>query len=596
MPEIITNPLNEKQMSRLWIAIEWSRKKMEPFRQERVDAIKQALGSHYGDGGADERVPVNLTEMGLDIYEQQLASQAPMGLVTTKILRLKPEAANIQLGHRHLIEEIKYSVTQRRVVGDALYRMGIAKVGLDVGGTVAINGVKHEVGQPYADSVDLGDFVMDMSANTWEQCQFIGNYYWLDYEQVMDSDLYKGATRDKLKPTERQGTYEDGDETTESLSQGDEGTPDSYRDQIRLLDLWLPIEGVILTLVADGQESKKAIRVVEWDGPETGPYHLLSFSDVPLNLMPSAPVDHWMDLHELANKLFLKAERQALRQKNVTGYRRTTEAAADAQRFKEAQDGDLFAMDDPTNVNTIKSGGADASTLAAFSMAKDLFVYMGGNLDALGGLSPQSGTLGQDELLSRSASVRIQRMQARVAEFTKGVFRDLAWYLMTDPLIDLPLVKRIPGSDIEIPVSISVEDREGDYLDYNFDIEPYSAQAHSPGERMQVVKEALQMVAPFMQQFQQQGHQLDIEGLLKILARYRDMSELEELFIFRGGGEESEQPVGERPRQAPVTTRENVRINRPGGTRAGGDQALTRLLLGQNMQTSEADAAFRQTG
>jgi len=70
------------------------------------------------------------------------------------------------------------------------------------------------------------------------------------------------------------------------------------------------------------------------------------------------------------------------------------------------------------------------------------------------------------------------------------------------------------------------------------------------------------------------------------------MPELEELIIFNGEpmadrGEGPVQPVPERPRQSPQTTRTYERINRPGGTRPGSDAAMIQTLLGGRPQNAE---------
>ena len=64
-------------------------------------------------------------------------------------------------------------------------------------------------------------------------------------------------------------------------------------------------------------------------------------------------------------------------------------------------------MDDPQNVNTYKFGGIDDKNLAFLLQVKTLFNYYGGNIDSLGGLGPQTGTVGQDKLIAESASRRL---------------------------------------------------------------------------------------------------------------------------------------------------------------------------------------------
>ena len=52
MARILTN-------KKLCEAIEYSRRKLEPFRRQRTSAVKQYVGAHYTDESAPERMPVN---------------------------------------------------------------------------------------------------------------------------------------------------------------------------------------------------------------------------------------------------------------------------------------------------------------------------------------------------------------------------------------------------------------------------------------------------------------------------------------------------------------------------------------------------------
>ena len=70
-------------------------------------------------------------------------------------------------------------------------------------------------------------------------------------------------------------------------------------------------------------------------------------------------------------------------------------------------------MDDPQSINTFKFGGIDQQNLAFLLQVKNLFNYYGGNIDTLGGLGPQSSTVGQDRLISESASRRLADTRKR---------------------------------------------------------------------------------------------------------------------------------------------------------------------------------------
>jgi len=589
---------DSKDYARLRSAMKAGRKKLRPFREARRNSISQYVGSNYSDDGSKDKVPVNLIEMMVVILLGQLAARAPKAMVKTPIRGLKPEASDLELGLNRLLEQVKLAGTLRRAAMDALFSVGVVKIGLCQKTTLEADGYTHHIGQPFADVVDLDDLEIDMIANSFDQVHFVGNRYRLPYSSVKDSNLYDPETLKKLNPSPRSSTLDDGEDKVESIGQGDTGSEDDEcEDHVELIDVWLPFEKKVVTLAVDDNVGRP-LRVVEWEGPDCGPYHWLSFVDVPNNLMPLSTISVVFDLADLANRLFRKAGRQAERQKTVFGFRGS--GVEDAERLIKAQDGGSIRIDDSGPGQEFKTGGADQVTLAMFLQAKGLFTYLAGNLDALGGLSPQAGTLGQDQLLSVNASRRVSEMQNRMVEFSRGVITSLAWYLLNDPLIDMPLAKRVPGYEsIEVPVDISPENRKGDYLDFNFDVEPYSAQDVTPGQRLQTLTMFFQQfLVPFAPMLAQSGIQINFQGLLKLVAKYSNIDELTDILSMSIPPEEPDVQGEKGKKMSPVTRREHVRINRPGSTEQGKDEAMMQMMLGgaNGVQPASLASLARQTG
>ncbi len=584
---------NGTQLKKLRQAVDYSRRQLQPFRQQRYEVIRQYVGYHYSDDGAADRVPVNLLELAINIYTQQMAARVPQVLVSTSFRPLKPSAANFELALNHLLKEIRFGDTIRLAVIDALFSIGIIKTGLERRASVEIDGYLHDVGQPFADTISLDNWVHDTTATRLDQCQFMGDRYRLPLELVKESRAFKNT--ETLQATVKSAYNEDGDSKAESLSHGSQVDPDEYKEHVELWDLWLPAENLLITIPAEGDG--KPLRVIDWDGPETGPYHLLSFSPVPGNIMPLPPSGLWMDLHDLANRLFRKLGRQAERQKTVLGVQ--SGAEDDGNRILKANDGETLRMDNPDRAREYRFGGIDQPSLAFLLQVKDLFVYLGGNLDSLGGLSPMADTLGQDQLLAQNASKRVADMQDRVISFTKDVINSLGFYLWTDPLINLPLTKRVPGMEqLSVPVTFDAESREGDFLDYNIEIEPYSMQHQSPQMKLQALVQVFQQfIAPFAPMMAEQGIGINFEGLLNTIGKYANVSELNEILEFtQPSGRYEKTMVGQPPAKWPTTRHISERVNRPGATRSGKDAAMMQTLLGGNPQQSELAAIRRPTG
>ncbi|OHB56125.1 MAG: hypothetical protein A2Y07_01240 [Planctomycetes bacterium GWF2_50_10] len=584
------NPLNLKQLTKLREAVTYSRQKLQPFRDARINALRQYVGRHYSDNGATDKVPVNLLELAINIYMQQLAARPPKVLATTPFFQLKPSALNLELATNAHIAKIKLANHLRLAVIDAMFALGIIKTGLTRSTPIEIDGVMRDPGKAFAEVVHLDDWVHDVTARIYEECQFAGNRYRIGYELAME--LFSGSGRDELKPDEVTGLNETGDERAESISRGGDNNPATFKDTVELWDLWLPDEKLLVTMPVEG--SGKALQILEWSGPENGPYHLLSFSPVPGNVMPLPPVALWMDLHDLANRIFRKLGRQAERQKTLLGVR--TSGQKDGDNVIRADDGEAITMDDPKNAQEYNYGGIRPESLAFLIQLKDMFAYFAGNLDSLGGLSPQADTLGQDQLLSANASKRVLVMQDRMIEFTTEIVTDIAGYIYDDPITPIPVIKAVKGADVQIQGSFEPEERVAPFNKYNFEIEPYSMQYQGPAARLQALTQIFtNFLVPFAPMLSEQGIAINFRGLLSIISRYGNMPELDELLVMQEPLSNSlPGPVG-MPK-SPVTRRTYERINRPGATRQGKDSAMVNLLMGSKNQPAQNAQLVRSIG
>ncbi len=569
-------------------AVDWSLTQLETPRRNRVDAIRQFVGAHYSDNGPEHRVPTNMIELAATIYVHQLAARAPRVMVSTTTQRLKPFAKDMELALNDIPDEIGLGKTMQRAVLEALFGVGVCKVGLASSGQSEYD---HEYGEPFVDPISLDDYFCDMSAKSYDTVQFEGNDYWLPVEAARA--LCEEDDAKEIEPDEHTVVGESGVERAEGVGVS-EGA-DLYRDKVWLRDVWLPDSGQLVTY---GVQNKKLFRVVDWDGPRSGPYYRLSFSEVPGNIMPLPPVALWRDLHELGNSLFRKLAKQADGKKRVTAFGGGNDESVEALR--RAQDGEGMRYDGqpPQNIDV---GGIDAPTLAFYLQTRDLFSYFSGNLDTLGGLAPMTDTVGQEGMLNEASSARIDRMRERTLEFAGEIFEALAWYEWTDPVRERTVQKPVEGTDITIPVRWSPETRDGDFLDYNLEIDAFSMAPDTPGGRLQKIGVALErFVFPIMDTIQSQGGKIDIQKLVEIVAQLSNTPELADIVVFGERPPEGDPQRGgdATPRTAKPahTTRTYERVNRPGATRHGKDDVMSRILMGAGVQQSEASALGRGTG
>jgi hypothetical protein len=521
---------------------------------------------------------------------RQLAPKAPRVLCSTRFTELRATAYNLELALNHLIQEIDLESSQKSVVLNAMFGIGVMKIGLERAYQVEIDGMFHDIGQPFADSVDLDDFVFDHTAKRWEQCAYIGDKYKFPVDFVRECELYNPEARAKVKAGNMESVKRE-EQASNITGAAGMSQEDEFEDKVELWDIYLPRENRILTLVA-GQPELPPLIDEQWEGPECGPYLICAFGEVPNNLYPLPPVAVWRDMHDLANHVFRKLGRQAERQKTLLMVQKGGEF--DGKQTVNADDGEAIAVQNPANVKEVRFGGADQMGLALFLQLKQIFSSNAGNLEILGGLSPQSQTLGQDQLLNTNASKRISEMQDRTVAFSKKVIRALAWYLWYSPHIEVPLTKPVPGTDVGVPINFTAEDREGDYLDYNMEIQPYSLQDETPSARLALINSIITGVLPAIMPFlQQQGGTIDTQKLFQMISQYSGMSDLDELVTFAQPRLEEGGPIGTPPSKPSQTTRRYERVNRPGATQQGQDQVMAQLAFGGNPQPAQTASLMR---
>ena len=99
---------------------------------------------------------------------------------------------------------------------------------------------------------------------------------------------------------------------------------------------------------------------------------------------------------------------------------------------------------------------------------------MSGNPDFISANPGPSGGRGKETAtktmtMQGNASVGLEDMRGMVYDGTSEIQRRVAWYLHTDPFIDLPLTKRSTGGE-QVQLTLTPEQRQGDFLKFVFKI------------------------------------------------------------------------------------------------------------------------------
>ena len=573
----------------------WERA-MAPFRKVRNEHVGLYVGRNYGDGQAmgDKSFsqPNNYLRLAVDIYARSLAAKNPKVQVKTTHKEFQPTAFLLQTATNKAMERMKMRNTLRSMVKDALFRIGIVKVGVNPTSFAELQDSFVAYGAPFADTISFDDFILDMGATRWSRVSAIGDAYYIPADVVAESELFDPKVRVKVaEMTRKRHDAIHGAEGVDRLQQLSRPS-DIYPDEVRLMDIFLPMEnngrGLLVTL-CDGHD--EPLREVDWEGPEhaLGPYHVLGFSEVPDNLLPSAPVDAWSEIQKPLNNMMRKILQQAYRQKSLTAFRKGS--VADGETIRNARDGDMVGMDDPASTRPIEFGGPNNVNLALMLQLQQDFGYLAGNLDTLGGLSAQADTVGQEQLLSASASKVVADMQDRFIETVEGIIKSLAFHIFYDPAVDEPYRVNLPGNRrVEVELRMTPGNIKGDFLDYNFEIEPYSMAHTGPMQELQQVRATVSELVQMLPLLQEQGLSVDIQSYLRQVASLSGVP-VSDLVVGMENPEAMLPAVTDpqsKVRPMIPQNRTVTRINKPAGTRVGRSAAMVQTLLGGNAQGAEA--------
>lgn len=574
-------------IGRLCSAIARARLSLRYYREERREAVRQYVGLHWSEEGTKEKVPVNLISLYCQIVSRALISKSPRVNLSTFDRQAQAIVSTMETWANQQIEAMHLATTLERCVLDALFSVGICKVALAMPADSAAVGWNQAVGQPFAERVDLDDFVYDSHARDFMEADFIGHRFRCPREVIADSTLYSKARKD-LAPSNDLPYNAEGDERINVLGRSyysvNTGGED-FEDYVDLWEIYVPRKRLVLTLASnDGgmpDTDQHPLREVEWFGPDHGPYHFLGFNTVPGNAMPKGPVQDLMDLHMSLNRVCRKLLEQAQRQKEVLPVRGA--ASEDGERLVKTSDGEAFLCDNAETLKAVSFGGPNQANFLLFQEFQKVFSMMAGNLDVMGGLAPQSRTATQDKLLAENSAGAVTDKQDRAVGFVSSVVKSLLWYYHRHPTNQMRAKYELPGlSGMSITRKVSPEQRAAvKWDDLDIRVDPYSMQSRSPQQKLGMLKDMMMsVVQPMAALLQQQGIMVDMHFVLDRFGKYMDDPDIQNMFSIQTPPQPSAD--GGQPGMPQETTRNYVRQSNAGSPQDRGMQNTNAMKANAN--------------
>lgn len=588
---------SSKEIDSLRASMRRSSKMLQPHRDFRRELIKEFVGHEYNENGASRETMFNVWGMAVEILATSVSGGTPQVDLYTDRDDLMAFAADFSAVLNKELQRMDFGSVTEEWVLEALFGLGVLKIGTEESHYLdVLPGMQTRRSKRiFADSVDLDSWVHDMEAKDWDEIDFCGDKYRCAYEQVKKNPDYNPKARAVIQP--------DSEGQVNSIPDGDDDgnlTPDVglygetlFKEYVTLWDVYIPRDNVIVTF-ADGQDNVPPLLVQEWNGPRnySGPYYILPAMKVPGNLMPKTPGHQLKPLHDLINRLWRKLSKQAGNQKTVVLVE--TGSQDDGRKIADSNDTQVVSVASLAGIQEVNFLGPDQGNIAFAAQAYDTFNRVAGNLEAIGGLGPQSSTVGQDAIISETASRRVAKLQQRVLAAVAQACTDIGWYLWQSEQT-LTARRQMPGVEgKQYPVKIEPHDRRGDFTDYDVRISPHTLKYVAPGDRSNTLLTLLtQIIMPALPFIQQSGTTIDWGRLIQLLAKQQDLPELLNV-IKTQAPNPYQQGSGDSPGKAPVTKRTYERVSRPAASREGNTQTLMQMAAGA--QSSQVSALSRPTG
>lgn len=589
---------NAKHLNRLYEAVRNSYRNLITYRMSNRRLIKEYAGSDYGRqaiGGHGIKGPlphVNLIQQTAEAYQIALAYNAPRFNFTTWRQDAKPLAERFKVAVNNVAHSIRLAEEFQPVILDAFFRIGVFKLLLPSNPRVMTESDPYmDQELPYGSRVSLDNWVHDTGSSDIRAGGFMGDMYLIRMSDLESIGIFPKDFVSQLTPEtadEGSGEYDKSESISKVLYDGHATNID---DMVRLCDIYLPRERLVLTLPCDRDfcikdGAKPFIR--EWKGGETGPYHILTFADVPDNAMPTSIAENLFGLVALYNNLLIKAASRSLKEKDIPWY--TSSAGEDMKRAIRAGDMVPIRVDSKDGMGVMKFGGADAQLMMFDMNILEIFNRSAGNLDMMLGLGPTAPTATQDAQLGQAVAGKQAMLRRRTNKFASSVGEGLAEILWHSPDIVVPGdIEPVPGLG-SVDASWyppDILERRGNFRDYTIAVEPYSMEYKSPEQRLGTMMQLMQASMPLLPFAMQMGTQFDFAGYFQKISELADSPEFASL--FRSGGLPEQPPGGDASSVGANQPREYVRHNVAGGATPQGRQQ-------QNLQAMMAMAARDGSG
>jgi len=476
------------------LAVKQGFERNKRHRRARAMFIKEYVGKYYSsEYGLTGDEPINLIFNTIRATVPNLVMKYGINKVSTEIVEYRQYAYLLGLALDKLDKNIKFKDTLRAAIVDAFFMMAVTKTGIAGGGQILNFGdIFIDEGQVYTDLVDFDDFTADPSCKDYRKAAFIGDRNRVPRQILLDDNEFDHDLVMKLPKS----FHPDAKSKVEALTRRGVSDSEMYelQDFVDVVEAFVPGANALITIPDPKQIIfSEYLAARNYYGPKEGPYSFLALTQpVPGNPFPVAPVSVHFDLHRMANKMMVKNMNQADREKSIGIY--DPAGADEAEDIRTTSDGDMVAGN-PDSVKVVTFGGNNVKSEQMLQQCQIWHNYMSGNPDQMSGLVSNAESATQANILQANATITIEDARDMIYDFAADTAGKRAWYIHTDPFMDIMLARRRPGGEYE-QLQLTPEQRDGDFFDYTFTLKARSMSRLDPAVKSKRIVEFATNLVP----------------------------------------------------------------------------------------------------
>lgn len=470
-----------------------------------------------------QRKPANLIAQLVEAYLTHLCGSGQK-------TKLKP----VMAGNRGLtlIREKMLQSVERKIgmndVHEAVVRqavlggLGIYYTGLRGSDTmIQVDGELFDPGQPFAVSVDLGDFTIDPLARSIEEATFMGHRFRFNVELAKEQGIGKPELLESIPLV---------DATMNKNPVGASATGEAGRDTLfDLAEAWnlvfwdgrRTMQGVVVELAGG---SEWLVDPIPYSGPERGPYELLRFTHRANRATGLSPAERVRDLHIAIGEVSGAIVRQVVDTDRKLVVDNGQQELADDLTNKARR----VVFGDPKSVAETTVGGLAREMVPGYELLKSIAAEEGINLQqALGTGTNGDATATEASIVAGKALQVLKKAKGKANAARARVSKRLSAWLDDDLITRQTFSHRMQGGDhVELVWDPAVNQHRFDDFEYEAQVEDIEVQDPNM-DRVRTLEMFKEMPAIVVGVGQSMG---DPAAAIRIMAEKFNMPELDEVW------------------------------------------------------------------